>query len=155
LKFDQRRCVRSRVAHSLDLLGKIIDSLAPTPTRGDERVCLGTDRIDEVHKARVLPRILRLAIRTKLPFGLVEVPELIAVRQLLSRLSHYVFDRLATVPFHPGGCGAESGEGGAFLDLGAFFALCPAPVAELEQGTLDYAFSIFGCSIAPAVIGLY
>src|SRR5262249_16745613 len=154
-KLHDRRCARVPVTYSLDLLSKIIDSLAAAPARGDEGVCFGTDRVDEVDKARVLPWVLRLAGWTKFPFGLAEVPELVTIRQPLSRLSHHVFDRLALVPFHPAGCSGESHKRDAFLELYTFFAFGPFPVGILQQRALDDALGIFGFGIAPPVATLY
>jgi hypothetical protein len=103
-KFYERRCARFPVTYSLDLLSQLIYGVPSTPARGDERVGLGADWVDQVDEARVLPRVLRLAIGTGFPgpaaFG---VAEFATIRQFLSRLSHLVFDRLAVVPFHPSG----------------------------------------------------
>src|SRR5262245_54173304 len=87
VKLYERACAWLPVTYPLDLLGKIVDRLTPTPARGDERIRLGAHRIDEIDEARVLPRVFGLPIGAGLPgpaaFG---VAEFVPIRQFLSRL---------------------------------------------------------------------
>ena len=90
-ELDQRHRIGVLAPHPLDLIGKIDHAVATAPARGREGESLGGLRINQVHEARVLPGIARLAIRADLPPGPIVIAEFSALRHGQARLAQPVF----------------------------------------------------------------
>jgi hypothetical protein len=106
-----------------------------------------------VHEPGVLPWIFRLTVGPDFPTELVEVAELLALRQAASCFPEAVLDPLAVPPLDPGRDGVERDELRPVRHLGAFLTLGPSPVRELEQCAAQDALAVLGRGISPAVIG--